>query len=35
MTVIRPDLAPFRARAKDVVKEFPDLQAWFLRFVAQ
>jgi hypothetical protein len=35
MTVIRPDLAPFRERAKDVVEEFPGLQPWFLRIVAQ
>ena len=35
MTVFRPDLTPFREKAKEVVKEFPDLQPWFLRIVAQ
>lgn len=35
MTVIRPDLKPFRERAKDVVKEFPGLQPWYLKIVAQ
>jgi TRAP-type transport system periplasmic protein len=35
MTVIRPDLKPFQERAKDVVKEFPELQPWFLKIVAQ
>jgi TRAP-type transport system periplasmic protein len=35
MTVFRPDLTPFRERAKEVVKEFPDLQPWFLKIVVQ
>ncbi len=35
MTVIRPDLAPFRERAKEVVKQFPELQPWYAKIVAQ
>lgn len=35
MTVIRPDLEPFRERAKEVVKQFPALQPWYAKIVAQ
>ncbi len=35
MTVIRPDLAPFRGRAKEVVKQFPGLQPWYAKIVTQ
>lgn len=35
MTVIRPDLEPFRERAKEVVKQFPEPQPWHAKIVAQ
>ena len=31
MEIIEIDKAPFRAKAKDVVAQFPDLQAWYLK----
>jgi len=33
MTVIEIDRAPFKAKAEEVVEQFPDLQPWYQRMV--
>jgi TRAP-type C4-dicarboxylate transport system substrate-binding protein len=33
MTVIEIDRAPFKAKAEEVVEQFPELQPWYQRMV--
>ncbi len=34
MTIVEIDREPFRAKAKDVVAQFPDLEEWYLKMAA-